>query len=174
MSEISLLESQDTERLGARLAECLPEGRLQLHLEGDLGAGKTTVARALLRARGVQGGVRSPTYTLIERYDTGAGEIAHLDLYRIADPEELHYLALDELAERARLWLVEWPQRGAGVLPSPDLVLHLRVAGGGRAARLDSRSAAGRAWVDALRKGFDGADAAGRGPVPKYSSQVIE
>ena len=150
MIELPLPAPEDTERLGARLAQHLPDGRLVVWLEGDLGAGKTTTARALLRALGVAGGVRSPTYTLVERYDTTAGEIAHLDLYRIADPEELHYLALDELAERARLWLVEWPQRGRGVLQPPDLVLHLRVEGCGRAARLEPRSRAGQVWVDAV------------------------
>ncbi len=156
MSELPLPAPQDTERLGALLARCLPEGRLVAYLEGDLGAGKTTTARALLRALGVAGGVRSPTYTLVERYDTAVGEVVHLDLYRIADPEELHYLALDELAERARLWLVEWPQRGQGVLLPPDLVLRLCVDGAGRTARLQPFSAPGEAWVAAVHHAWFG------------------
>lgn len=150
MIELALPAPQDTERLGTLLAQHVPPGRQVVHLEGDLGAGKTTLARALLRGLGVTGSVRSPTYTLIERYDTGVGEVAHLDLYRIADPEELHYLALDELAERARLWLVEWPGRGQGVLPDPDLVLRLRVDGLGRIAQLEPHSAAGQAWTRAI------------------------
>ncbi|HRO87870.1 MAG: tRNA (adenosine(37)-N6)-threonylcarbamoyltransferase complex ATPase subunit type 1 TsaE [Xanthomonadaceae bacterium] len=154
MTGLSLHAPSDTERLGALLAQHLPEGRLVAWLDGDLGAGKTTTARALLRALGVAGGVRSPTYTLVERYDTVAGEVAHLDLYRIADPEELHYLALDELVERARLWLVEWPQRGQGVLPPPDLVLQLQVDGTGRVARLVPHSAAGRAWAEAVHRAW--------------------
>ncbi len=150
MSSFQLDSSQDTEEFGARLARHLPDESVVLYLEGDLGAGKTTTARALLRSLGVRGGVRSPTYTLVERYSTGYGEVAHLDLYRIADPEELHYLALDELAEQARLWLVEWPERGRGVLPAADLVLHLEVQGGGRVAQLEPRSDAGMRWMQAV------------------------
>lgn len=150
MSRLTLPAPDDTERLGQTLARHLPEGRTVMYLDGDLGAGKTTTARALLHALGVSGAVRSPTYTLIERYDTPQGEIAHLDLYRIADPEELEYLALDELAERARLWLIEWPQRGQGALPPPDLILRLAVDGHGRRAELEALSPRGRVWADAV------------------------
>lgn len=139
-----------TEHLGGLLAAHLPEGGMVLHLEGDLGAGKTTLARALLRSLGVEGAVRSPTYTLIERYDTVRGEVAHLDLYRIADPEELEYLALDELATDAKLWMVEWPQRGQGMLPAVDLIVHLSVQGDGRIAVLQPCSDAGRGWAAAI------------------------
>ena len=148
---LALCSPADTEWLGQALAAHLPAPGAVLYLEGDLGAGKTTTARALLHALGVEGAVRSPTYTLIERYDTPHGEVAHLDLYRIADPEELEYLALDELAGRARLWLVEWPQRGRGMLPPPDMVLHLAVEGAGRRARLEPRSEAGGLWAEAVR-----------------------
>lgn len=144
-----------TERLGALLAAHLPATAAVLHLEGDLGAGKTTLARALLRSLGVEGPVRSPTYTLIERYDTARGEVAHLDLYRIADPEELEFLALDELAAEARLWLVEWPQRGQGMLPAVDLVLRLAVQGAGRMATLDPVSDTGRAWADSVQRAWE-------------------
>ena len=136
---------EDTERFGQILARHLPAGPVVMYLDGDLGAGKTTTARALLHALGVTGAVRSPTYTLIERYDTPHGEIAHLDLYRIADPEELEYLALDELAERARLWLIEWPQRGQGVLPLPDLIAD------DAAPRAQQRGAAVRRAMDSRR-----------------------
>lgn len=140
----------DTEQLGRTIARALPPEPVLLYLEGDLGAGKTTTARALLRELGVTGAVRSPTYTLIERYDTPAGEIAHLDLYRIADPEELHYLALDELAEKARLWLVEWPRRGQGALPPADMNLYLAIDGDGRSATLEAASGKGARWLDAI------------------------
>ncbi|KFN49030.1 tRNA (adenosine(37)-N6)-threonylcarbamoyltransferase complex ATPase subunit type 1 TsaE [Arenimonas composti] len=117
-------------------------------LEGDLGAGKSTLARAWLRALGVTGTVRSPTYTLVERYPLAdGGEAVHLDLYRLADAGELDFLGLDELAGSARLWLVEWPERGRGGLPAPDLRLQLQGEGAGRRLGLDPTSPAGRAWL---------------------------
>lgn len=151
---LALATPADTEHLGHTLAQHLPEGCIVMYLDGDLGAGKTTTVRALLRALGVTGAVRSPTYTLIERYDTPHGDVAHLDLYRIADPEELEYLALDELAEHARLWLIEWPQRGQGALPAPDLILRLGVNGHGRRAELDAISPPGREWAEAVIDGM--------------------
>ena len=148
MIELELPGAADTERLGQALADSLP-ARAVLLLEGDLGAGKTTLARAMLQRLGVRGAVRSPTYTLVERYATPVGEAVHLDLYRIADPEELLYLGLDDLAESARLWLVEWPERGRGALPAADLRLRLAAREGGRRAVLEPLSAIGRSWVEA-------------------------
>lgn len=121
-----------------------------MHLHGDLGAGKSTLARAWLRARGVTGPVRSPTYTLVERYPLPAGgEALHLDLYRIGDAAELDFLGLDDIDPV--LWLVEWPERGAGALPQADLAVSLAVEGGGRSATLAAGTSAGRDWLSALR-----------------------
>lgn len=156
MAEIQRLDLPDpaaTEALGAALAVALPARVSAVaYLQGDLGAGKTTLARALLRGLGVAGPIRSPTYTLVERYllPAGRGECAHLDLYRIADPEELDYLALDELASSARLWLVEWPERGGRRLPAPDLLIYLQVDTPGRGAELRPVSAVGEAWLQAF------------------------
>ena len=101
---------------------------------------------------GVAGTIRSPTYTLVEPYALrGGGQALHLDLYRIGDPGELEFLGLDE--DSARLWLVEWPERGAGALPAPDLRVQLAVAGEGRLARIESGSSAGEAWIDAAHLG---------------------
>lgn len=134
MSTTPLFWLPDTDamaRFGQALADTQPAVAV-VHLQGDLGAGKSTLARAWLRALGVTGTIRSPTYTLVERYPLPArdGEAVHLDLYRIAAPDELAFLGLDDVP--AVLWLVEWPDRGVGALPPADLVLELAVAGSGR------------------------------------------
>ena len=133
-----------TERFGALLAATRPS-RAIVHLQGDLGAGKSTLARALLRALGVRGAIRSPTYTLVERYPlAGGGDALHLDLYRIAEAGELEFLGLD--AAEGTLWLVEWPERGASSLPPADLDVALALDGRGRAADLIACSPVGEAW----------------------------
>ncbi|MBW8313099.1 MAG: tRNA (adenosine(37)-N6)-threonylcarbamoyltransferase complex ATPase subunit type 1 TsaE [Rhizobium sp.] len=139
-----------TEALAAALAAAQPT-RAVVFLEGDLGAGKSSLARAWLRALGVRGAIKSPTYTLVERYPLPAGEAAHLDLYRLAGAAELDFLGLDELAAEAALWLVEWPDRGQGGLPPPDLWVRLAVEGRGRRARLEATSPAGEAWLARTR-----------------------
>jgi tRNA threonylcarbamoyladenosine biosynthesis protein TsaE len=141
----------DTDALGAALARALPDVPVVAWLQGDLGAGKSTLARALLRELGVTGAIRSPTYTLVERYPFAGGEAAHLDLYRIAGAGELDFLGLDELRD-ARLWLVEWPERGAGALPAADLLVRLGIEGGGRFAELQENSGKGRDWLAAFSK----------------------
>lgn len=149
MIELILPDSESTDRLGQALAQTRP-AQAVVHLQGDLGAGKSTLARALLRALGVQGAIRSPTYTLIERYPLTTGEAWHLDLYRIGNAGELDFLGLDEGS--ADLWLVEWPERGAGGLPPVDLVIALEIAGTGRRARLQAHSGSGEAWLQQLRE----------------------
>ena len=114
---------------GARLAGLLRSYRGVIYLRGDLGAGKTTLVRGLLRGLGYQAPVRSPTYTLIEPYESVDPLVVHLDLYRLADLEELDYLGLRDLLERPGLMLVEWPERGAGALPPADLELFIEDVG---------------------------------------------
>ena len=140
-----------TDELGAALARTRP-AQAVVHLVGDLGAGKSTLARALLRALGVQGTIRSPTYTLVERYPVDGGEALHLDLYRIGDPGELDFLGLD--ASEACLWLVEWPDRGAGSLPPVDLRIELSIDGEGRAAVLTPFSPEAHRWLTRLESAF--------------------
>lgn len=142
----ALADAGATAALGALLARTRPAHAV-VWLSGDLGAGKSTLARAMLRALGVTGTVRSPTYTLVERYPVAGGEAVHLDLYRLADAAELDFLGLDELDAAACLWLVEWPERGAAHLPAPDLRLALATAGSGREASLLAASPAGEAWL---------------------------
>ena len=144
-----LLDDADaTAGLAAALAATQPAQAVVL-LHGDLGAGKSTLARGWLRALGVEGAIRSPTYTLVEHYPLPAGgKGLHLDLYRIGDARELDFLGLDDAG--ASLWLVEWPERGRGALPAADLEIDLAVAGDGRSARLAPVSAAGQAWLERL------------------------
>lgn len=119
------------EALGARLADVCTVPML-IFLEGDLGAGKTTLARGFLRGLGHRGAVRSPTYTLIEPYEIDGRKVYHLDLYRVADPAELDYLGLREMLAEEAVLLIEWPERGAGWLPPADLQIFIRHHGGGR------------------------------------------
>lgn len=124
---------------GEALGKAL-QGIGQVHLEGELGAGKTTLARGVLRAYGYQGAVKSPTYTLVEPYRLGSRNIHHFDLYRLADPEELEFIGARDLLDRESLCLIEWPSRGEGWLPIPDLQVELSVAGSGRLAALQART----------------------------------
>lgn len=147
--ELILPDEAATIALGRRLAAALPDG-LVAFLHGDLGAGKTTFARAFLQALGVGERVKSPTYSLVEGYELGERQAFHLDLYRIADPGELEWLGLDALSDPAALVLVEWPERGTGALPAPDLIVHLAYAGAGRKALMEPRTERGRQVVARL------------------------
>src|SRR6476659_10898020 len=141
---LELPDVDATEALANALARTQPTPAIG-YLHGDLGAGKSTLARAWLRALGVTGAIRSPTYTLVEHYPLQGGMKAlHLDLYRIAGAGELEFLALDDAG--ATLWLVEWPERGGGALPPADLQVDLGVEGDGRRAALVPGSPAGQDW----------------------------
>jgi len=118
--EILLADPESQMAFGAGLAACLSPPFV-LYLEGDLGTGKTTLTRGCLRGLGHEGAVRSPTYTLIEPYVLSTMQLYHLDLYRLGDPEELEYLGLRDLMEADAVWVVEWPDRGVGMLPPADL-----------------------------------------------------
>ncbi len=118
-----------------------------LYLSGDLGAGKTTLARGLLRACGIAGPIRSPTYTLVQVYESGPQTLLHLDLYRLKDAAELEHLGLGEWAQPGSLWLIEWPQRGAKLLPPADLTVTLAAGPHGHEAQLAASTAAGAAWL---------------------------
>lgn len=143
-----LADPADTAALGAAFATVIQAGDV-IHLHGDLGAGKTTLARALIQALLPDARVKSPTYTLLESYDLPSFGVNHLDLYRIADPAELEFLGLRELVGRSVV-LIEWPERGGDAVPRPDLEVHLEIAGNGRLAELHARSTNGERLVAAV------------------------
>ena len=142
--EVDLPSEETTERFARAFAQSA-RPRFVVFLSGDLGAGKTAWVRACLRAWGWTGLVRSPTYTLHETYDTEAvGLIHHLDLYRLSAAEELAELGLADVWSVPAVWFIEWPERGSGHLPPPDLILHWRHSAAGRQVHGTPVSAAGK------------------------------
>ena len=136
---------EETELLGAAQLGVRPVAGMPcrvVELRGELGAGKTTFARGALRALGVTGPIKSPSYTLIETYDPPGVSVIHLDLYRLNDPNELEHLGLADYHRPGFLWLIEWPERGAGRLPKPDLRFEFsiddRACGTHRIERIDT------------------------------------
>jgi len=146
---VQLNDAAAMEALGARLARCASEG-LMVYLHGELGAGKTTLVRGFLRALGHDGQVRSPTYTLIEPYELPRRRVHHLDLYRLGDPEELEWIGIRDLLDTTSIALVEWPERGRGVLPPADLEVVIEYRNSGRQVAIVGQSPPGDAVVQQL------------------------
>lgn len=144
---IALADAAATDSLAAKLVEILPRDKsgFLLLLQGELGAGKSTLARAMLRTLGVSGPIPSPTYTLVEPYEVSAGMVYHIDLYRLSGMEELDYLGWDDL--RDGLILLEWPERVARLQQQADLLVRLDYADLGRTAQLQGLSDRGRAML---------------------------
>jgi tRNA threonylcarbamoyladenosine biosynthesis protein TsaE len=140
--KLQLADAAAMEALGARLAPVLDHAIV--YLQGELGAGKTTLARGILRGLGYAGKVRSPTYTLVEPYPVDPGMVYHLDLYRLVDAEELEWLGLRDMLAEPALLLVEWPERGGGVLPEADLVVRIAASDGGRSVDIVAQTERGQ------------------------------
>ncbi len=147
---MQLADEAATERLGRELVSVLPEdsGGWMILLQGELGAGKSTLARSMLRALGHEGNVPSPTYTLVEPYHCGDLTVYHVDLYRIADASELEFLGWSDL--RDGLLLIEWPERVAGLDEQGDVRIDLSYRGDGRNADITGISGRGREAVQSV------------------------
>lgn len=152
---LALPDEAATMALGARLATLLKPGWV-VYLRGDLGTGKTTLVRGLLRALGYGGRVKSPTYTLLESYDLSRFVLQHYDLYRMIDPREWLDAGFRDDCNASTLCIVEWPEKARGLLPRPDLEIHLEVAGEGRKARIEALSAQGRKEMQAWQLDYPG------------------
>lgn len=132
-------DEQEMLVLGKKIAEILPE-KVLVFFNGPLGAGKTTLVRGILLAAGHQGSTKSPTYTLVEPYEIGNRQFYHFDLYRLGDPEELEYIGIRDYLDEESVCLVEWPEKGEGILPEPDLILNLNYEGEARSITLNSQA----------------------------------
>ena len=144
-----LPDSEAMEAFGARLAACTTGGEA-IYLHGDLGAGKTTLVRGFMRALGHVGAVKSPTYTIVEPYELSGRRAYHFDLYRLGEPEELEYMGIRDYLDGESVLLVEWPQRGEGIMPVADLDITIDYAESGRNLSVQSTGSKGANLVECL------------------------
>jgi tRNA threonylcarbamoyladenosine biosynthesis protein TsaE len=122
--ELFLPDPEATEAYGAELAVQIPQNTI-VFLHGELGAGKTALVRGFLRAAGHSGPVKSPTYNIVEEYTLPRGKLFHFDLYRLNDSEELEWMGIEDYFNQDALIFIEWPEKGEGVLPAPDIAITL-------------------------------------------------
>jgi tRNA threonylcarbamoyladenosine biosynthesis protein TsaE len=155
-SSLELADEAATLRLGAALAVGLGPGRT-LFLSGDLGTGKTTLVRGLLRALGHAGRVKSPSYPLLELYVVSSLNLYHFDFYRFKNEAEWQDSGFREYFDAQSACIVEWPERAGGLLPSPTLAIRLEIAGAGRRAWLGAPSPAGADWLAQARQLYSSA-----------------
>lgn len=146
-----LCDSEQTVNIGRDLALCMTRATT-IFLHGDLGAGKTTFTRGFVQALGHQGNVKSPTYTLVEPYEVADWKVYHFDLYRLADPEELEFMGIRDYFTDRSLCLIEWPQRGFGMLPQADIELSLTYVNNEREINFSANTDNGSAVLDALKQ----------------------
>ena len=155
MPEVSLFlaDEEAMVALGKRIAG-VTQGSGLVFLVGDLGAGKTTLSRGIIRGLGHEGAVKSPTFTLVEPYEIDEVRAFHFDLYRLVDPEELEYMGIRDYFDEDALCLIEWPDKGTGFLPKPDLTITITPHEHGRLLKLLPQSARAESWCAALALEF--------------------
>ncbi|KZN41420.1 tRNA (adenosine(37)-N6)-threonylcarbamoyltransferase complex ATPase subunit type 1 TsaE [Pseudoalteromonas luteoviolacea] len=141
--QLSLADEGATIALGQQLALAICEGAV-FYMHGDLGAGKTTMTRGLVQGLGHVGNVKSPTYTLVEPYELAAKSVYHFDLYRLGDPEELEFMGIRDYFSAQAVCIVEWPEKGQGYIPNPDIDVYLAYEGEARSASLEAHSERGK------------------------------
>lgn len=146
---------EQQEMVGAALAAECPTGSI-IYLHGDLGAGKTTLVRGFMHGLGHEGAVKSPTYTLMEPYHIGSASFCHIDLYRLSDAGELEYLGMRDLMEEGATLLVEWPERGEGELPAPDLIIEIDHLPQGRDLGFIAKTERGKQLLQSVTAQFVG------------------
>ena len=151
---IKLADEAATLELGRDIAQLCLDQALTIHLEGQLGAGKTTLSRGLLYGLGHTGKVKSPTYTLVEEYELATATVYHFDLYRLSDPEELDYIGLDDYLSGNAICLFEWPKQGGDYLPKPDMVISLQYQNTARQADITAFSSAAKAIYQQLERNY--------------------
>jgi tRNA threonylcarbamoyladenosine biosynthesis protein TsaE len=151
---VELPDEAATNRLGAALAAGVVPGRV-VHLRGELGAGKTTLVRGLLRALGYAGRVKSPSYTLVELYTVSSLNLYHFDFYRFRDRSEWISSGFREYFNPDAFCIVEWPERAESLLAPPDLEIAIEFSGAGRKATIDGRTAAGEEWLARLSASWE-------------------
>lgn len=145
-----LADENDTVKLGQLVGSALSAKGGIVFLSGTLGAGKTTFTRGVLNYFGHSGSVKSPTYTLVEPYELAGKDVYHFDLYRLADPEELEFMGIREYFDGKAVCVVEWPDKGQGFLPQPDLLLSFCPQGEGRNVTLQNGTEQGYAMIKTI------------------------
>ena len=148
---INLPDEPSTSAFAARLASAIQPG-LIIYLHGDLGAGKTTLVRALLTELGYKGRVKSPTYTLLEQYDVAGKQFLHFDLYRFRDATEWDEAGFNDEFNDQNICLLEWPEKAEGLLPPADLEIHFEILPDGRNITIYAQSGTGTACLNSLQK----------------------